>query len=434
MPARYQQEGNASEQCRLYNRVPVMSFKGRTVFYALLLSPSNSLYTERCTAAQVPNLIRGILNDEIFPDIVHGCERVLVCAPPCRQWLNLRRRYNPSTVILTIPPGHALTSDEYQNMVELAKVQMRFALNIEDLERLSVDFPELAAHVSYVLVDHNRRAEQMEVLDAFKQDAPGLKSIGYKKNSQTFSIADAVPYDLVMAVVTPAFYHYDPRPQWQHDILRTFAELFSEIYDIKDVTDMSVEYPVVGTAMKKLLSSQEILSFCQNGKLTQKDIRDLCCVALAFDLYCMSCRASLAHMLNRESSDIQMTEIGMEPFISALMRGKLVDLYASRPCDDYGNRQAFMAGLLSKTYIFLNDSYETVKDEFVLNAVSSYFSNDNTTLGKVIFFVRALSTQDHRKISDFMTKSEFNYSKDDIFTYYRTALIWTEAVRKALGI
>ena len=358
----------------------------------------------------------------------------MVCAPPCRSWLNLKRRYNPSQIVMALPLKYQLPAEEYQYLQDLEKSGMRFAIHLEDLEQLSTQFPELVGHVVYVLIDDEKRAEQMKVLESFKKKVPELRSIGYKKNDQTFTITDAVHYDLVRAVVKPALYHQDPRPQWQHDILRTFAELFSEIYDIKDITEMSQDYPVVGTAMKKLLSSTDLLSFCQNGKLTQKDIRDLCCVALAFDLYCMSCRASLAHMLNRDVSQIQMTEIGMEPFIYALMRGKLVDLYANRPCDDYGNRQAFMVGLLSKTYVFLNDTYDSVKDEFTLNAVASYFKTDNTTLGKVIFFVRALFNQDEKLITDFMSRSEFNYTKDDVFTYYRTALIWTEAVRRALGI
>ncbi|MBQ9273394.1 MAG: hypothetical protein IJ228_01155 [Succinivibrio sp.] len=429
--------GNARDKCCIYERVPLQDSGGTTRLYYMVLSPGHTLAGEPMSKAQLPNLLTKVLPTptmELFAP--RGKERVFIPSPLSQMWLRKPIRYDPKKIVLRLPDSCKLEEGDAKAMLELKKMGMQFAAQVGVLGDLSHD-PSLIAALDYILVDNHERQGLMTALNGLKQQNPNLKAVGFKAYGELFTREEASKYDLVLGMVEPIRLPYEARPAWQHVLLRTFAELFSGIYDLKDLGKLAGEYPIFGAAMKGLLSSKEVteLTIHSGGmmlsnvnKLTQKDMRDLLSVALGYCLLCLAdkyTRPAEAGEYNPLSTDLEM-------LLHGIIRGKMVEILAEKPCDDYDNRQAFMSGFLSLIHLYIHDKYAAVCDEFMLNAPASYFAFDNTTLGRVIRYVRALEQHDFETVNEISGKSGFGFTKEQVYAAYLRAVTWADALIKAI--
>ncbi len=432
-----------SKSC-LYYRLPVQDKNRVTAFYFADLAPGNTLGSEQCSRIQV----RSIIQDWLLPDKIHlisaNYPRVMVVAPPTLPWLRMARKYDPARIILCMPEMYLLNEDEEKNLQELHDMGMQVATSIYNLRNYP-DSNKVVACLDYALIDDSRKEELMPVYLKLKQVRPNIKSIGISNYGETVPQSMAANYDLVRGRVGSDLlpFTYQNRPEWQHNQLRAFAELFSGIYDIKDIGGYSVLYPVIGHCMKGLLSSKELRVIQQqfwggeqsgSERLAKNYMREYMSIAIGFSLYYMGEKLLLEKKTGKKQPDFTPSRMDLEPMVISLCLGKMVEALSKKPCDDYSIRQSFMTGFLSKSYLFLHCRSEDLADEFPLNAASSYFSSEITSLGKVISLCKAFSTKNFEAFNLINSGSDFSYTKEQIYEVYLQSLMWAEAVLRAIGV
>ncbi len=433
-------DNNPFFKCHFFNRIPVQTKTGRTAFFGLILCPGNSLASERCGKEQVKSLIRDILEPSMFKMYGHGFERALFVAPPANPFVRMSRHYDPKKMIICLPRSYRLEPDDVGNIKQLKLLGAQFAIFIDAMGDVG-SHQDLLACLDYVFIDNRNYEGLMTAFRGLKTTVPNLKSIGFKGYAEHFSAVEAARYDLIFGSVELPRLNFPTRPRWQHVMLRSTAELYSGFYDVKDLTMLSQEYPLIGKAMKGMLASSELLSFPSRfatrgsqGRITQKDMRDLLGVTVAFNLYCLSEKAAVENLIRKPLENFSPQTINTEDFGYALKFGKLVDLFAEKPCDDFGNRQAFLTGLVSCYFILAHDTYENMGREFTLTAPAQFFLNENSSLGRVIKFVRRLMWLDADGCNEMLNAGDFNYTKEQIFNNLSVAQKWTELVLLALKI
>lgn len=434
----YSAEPSARNRCCLYERLPLENAAGRTVMYYLSLSPGHTLGDEMVGADQTGDLLRNLLSAHNAPYLFYnGCERVVVQAAPTGDWLRYRSRIPEKHLIIKLPDSYKLKPGEDRLMTGLRRAGAQFAMTLGELGDLPKK-PELLACLDYVFVDHRHRSGLMTAFNGLKTVNKGLKSIGVRPPGEDFTLKDASFYDLVLGYVQPEVLEYKERPVWQHELIRTIAELFSGIYSLRGVSALARKYPEMGRAMYGILNSKKVIELTGKPnnmvtggqvRLSQKDVTSLMCVCVGYQMLCLAEQESFKrHGLSSRYS-VEGVELGY--FRRALTSGRLLESLAEQPCDDYESRHAFMVGFLLLLPEMIRDTPENIENEFMLTAVNSFHA-DTSTLGLVCNFIKELRRHDAAKINEFTTRSGLVITKEDYYRLYFRAMIWADEVIRAI--
>ncbi|MGN0908137.1 MAG: hypothetical protein ACI4NA_00830 [Succinivibrio sp.] len=434
----YSAEPSARNRCCLYERLPLENAAGRTVMYALSLSPGHTLGDEPVGADQTGDLLRNLLSPQNAPYLFfENCERVLVQAAPTGDWLRWRNRIPEKRLIIKLPDSYKLRPGEDRIMTGLRRAGAQFAMTLGELGDLPKK-PDLLACLDYVFVDHRHRSGLMTAFNGLKTANKGLKSIGVKPYGEDFTLQDASSYDLVLGYVQPEILSYKVRPVWQHELIRTIAELFSGIYSLRGVSSLSRKYPEMGRAMYGILNSKKVIeltgkpnNMVSGGqvRLSQKDVTSLMCVCVGYQMLCLAQQEACARRPAPSRFSPAAVELGY--FRRALIAGKLLESLAEQPCDDYESRHAFMVGFLLLLPEMIHDTRENVENEFMLTAVNSFHA-DTSTLGLVCSFMKEIRSHNSAKINEFTTRSGMVITKEDYYRLYFRAMVWADEVINAI--
>ena len=434
----YSAETSARNRCCLYERLPLENAAGRTVMYYLSLSPGHTLGDEPVGADQTGDLLRNLLSTHNAPYLFYdNCERVVVQAAPTGGWLRWRNRIPEKRLIIKLPDSYRLKPGEDRIMTGLRRAGAQFAMTLGELGDLPKK-PDLMACLDYVFVDHRHRSGLMTAFNGLRTANKNLKSIGVRPPGEDFTLKDASYYDLVLGYVQPEVLEHKERPVWQHELIRTIAELFSGIYSLRGVSALSRKYPEMGRAMYGILNSKKVIeltgkptNMVSGGqvRLSQKDVTSLMCVCVGYQMLCLAEKETFEkhNLAARYSPDL--VELGY--FRRALVTGKLLESLAEQPCDDYESRHAFMVGFLLLLPEMIHDTSENVENEFMLTAVNSFHA-DTSTLGLVCNFMKEIRRHNSAKINEFTTRSGLVITKEDYYRLYFRAMIWADEVTKAI--
>ncbi|MDD6317428.1 MAG: hypothetical protein PUA61_01105 [Succinatimonas hippei] len=429
---------SARNRCRLYERLPLENSEGRSVMYALSLSPGHTLGDESVGADQTADLLCNLLSVENSRYIfLNNCERVVVQAAPTGDWLRYRNRISEKRLIIKLPDSYKLKPGEDRIMTGLRRSGAQFAMTLGELGDLPKK-PELLSYLDYVFIDHRHRSGFLTALNGLKTSNPNLKSIGVKPRGEDFLLKEASYYDLVLGYVEHESIVYEKRPLWQHELIRTLAELFSGIYSLKGISALARKYPDMSRAMTGILNSKKVIeltgkpnNMVTNGqvRLSQKDVTSLMCVCVGYQLLCLAEKTALEAKGQGARYSGRNVELGY--FRRALITGKLLESLAEQPCDDYESRHAFMVGFLMLLPEMIRDSRENIENEFMLTAVNSFHS-DTTTLGLVCSLIKEIRSHNTEKINELITRSGLVLNKEDYYRLYYRSMIWADEVVNAL--
>lgn len=433
-----------SMQCKVFDRLAVQNPLGKTQFYCLELSAGNTFDFGFCRKENVQSLLREVLTVVNMKVLRGSYERIMIPSVPCSLWVKQARKYDPKTVIMWLENSLELTEEYKESLLRLYKQGMKFAVRVDAMGEIPTN-SEVLSCIDYVLVDAAKPQEYADILSSLKKNNKNLKTIGFKDTCSIFNFAinEASNFDYVLGMVQSDLIKYDGvRPKWQHDMLRLFAQLYSSFYDIKEVGEIVAQYPLMGTAMKKLMSSKALTvltlrsktknqMLAENQSLTQNDLRNYLVISVAFNLFTLT---------DKNISDINhhpfdMRNINYDPFIQALVFGKIVDFMGQELCDDISAPQAFISGFMRYCHVFLHDTEKATFSEFPLDAVSSCFKEGGgEQLGKII---RTLSLLFEHKVAEALElayEEGMELYKDKIYNYISQAYLWADTVLKALDI
>ncbi len=433
-----------SLQCKVFDRLAVQNPLGKTQFYCLELSAGNTFDFGFCRKENVQSLLREVLTVVNMKVLKGAYERIMIPSVPCSLWVKQARKYDPKTVIMWLENSLELTEEYKESLLRLYKLGMKFAVRVDAMGEIPDDKDVLSC-IDYLLVDVAKPQEYADIIDALKKSNRDLKTIGFKDTCSIFNFSsqEAKSFDYVLGMVQSEFIKYDGvRPKWQHDMLRLFAQLYSSFYDIKEVGEIVAQYPLMGTAMKKLMSSKPLTALtlrskaknqmlAENQSLTQNDLRNYLVISVAFNLFTLT---------DKKISDVNhlpfdMRHINYDPFIQALIFGKIVDFMGQDLCDDISAPQAFISGFMRYCHVFLHDTEKATFSEFPLEAVSScYKESGGEQLGKII---RTLSLLFEHKIADALALAYdegMDLYKEKIYNYISQSYQWADTVLKALDI
>lgn len=433
-----------SLQCKVFDRLAVQNSSGKTQFYCLELSAGNTFDFGFCRKENVQSLLREVLTVVNMKVLRGAYERIMIPSVPCALWVKQARKYDPKSVIMWLENSLELTEEYKESILRLYKLGMKFAVRVDAMGEIPGD-KEILSCIDYVLVDVSKTQEFVDIVTSLKKSNKNLKTIGFKDSCSIFNFTaqEAKRFDYVLGMVQSELIKYDGvRPKWQHDMLRLFAQLYSSFYDIKEVGEIVAQYPLMGTAMKKLMSSKALTTLtlrakaknqmlADNQALTQNDLRNYLVISVAFNLFTLTDKK--ISDLNHQPFD--MRQINYEPFIQALVFGKIVDFMGQELCDDISAPQSFISGFMRYCHVFLHDTEKATFSEFPLDAVSScYKESGGEQLGKII---RTLSLLFEHKIADALTLAYdegMELYKEKIYNYISQSLLWTDTVLKALDI
>ncbi len=429
-------------QCKVFDRIAVQNSDRMTQFYCLELSAGNTFEFGFCRKENVKSLLRDVLTLSNMKVLKGVYDYLMVPSVPSSLWVKNARKYDPRTIIMWLENSIELSEEYRESMERLYTQGMRFAARVDSLGEL-VDYPDLLKCVDYILVDSSKLEEHSLVIENLKKNNSNIKTIGYKESNSIFNFTseEASKFDFVLGAVQNYLIEYEGnRPKWQHDMLRLFAQLYSSLYDIKEVGSIVAQYPLMGTAMKKMMASRALnvltlryknVPNAENQSLTQNDLRNFLFISVAFNLFSLTDKK----ITDLKKIPFDMKKINFEPFIQALHFGKVIDLMAQELCDDIYAPQAFIAGFMRYCHIFLHDTEQASFSEFPLDAVtSSYRENGGEQLGKII---RVLSLLQEHKVPEGLSLAAdegIELVKDKIYGYIAQAYLWTDAVIKALEI
>ena len=222
-------------------------------------------------------------------------------------------------------------------------------------------------------------------------------------------------------------------------MLRTFAQLYSSIYDVKEIGVIVANYPLMALAMKGMVASKHLTNLTirknsstlgESQTLTQFDLRNFLAISVGYNLFTLTEKQSYEQKKIPFSSEF----INYEPFILALNFAKIVDLMAQDICDDITAPQAFIAGFLRFAHVFLHDTEEATFVEFPLDAVASCYTNGGGQLGSIIRILMLLFEHRINDAMDVANNAGLVLVKDRLYGYISHAMAWTDAVCCALNI
>ena len=222
-------------------------------------------------------------------------------------------------------------------------------------------------------------------------------------------------------------------------MLRTFAQLYSSIYDVKEIGVIVANYPLMALAMKGMVASKHLTNLTirknsstlgESQTLTQFDLRNFLAISVGYNLFTLTEKQSYEQKKIPFSSEF----INYEPFILALNFAKIVDLMAQDICDDITAPQAFIAGFLRFAHVFLHDTEEATFAEFPLDSVASCYTNGGGQLGSIIRILMLLFEHRINDAMDVANNAGLVLVKERLYGYISHAMAWTDAVCSALNI
>lgn len=433
---------NPSLQCKVFDRLAVQNKEGITQFYCLELSAGNTFDFGFCRKENVPSLIRDVLTIANVKVLRGAQESLMVPSVPSVMWIKQARKYDPSRIIMWLENSIEI-SEEYKDCIlRLRKMGMRFAIRVDAMGEIT-RYPEIEECLDFLLVDDEHGFEYLTVIESIKRTNPRIKTIGFKNHVNIFNFtkAECKNYDYVLGVVEIDLIKYDVlRPVWQHEMLRTFAQLYSSLYDVKEIGIIVAHYPLMAAAMKGMMSSKVLsvltirssnnVKLAENQALTQFDLRNFLAISVAYNLFTLTNK----QITDSRHEPFNVSKINYEPFIQALFFGKVVDLMAHDTCDDITAPQGFIAGLLRFAHVFLHDTSEGAFSEFPLDAVSTCYSNGGGQLGVIIRVFTMISEHKVDQALDAATEFGLDLTKEKVYGYIAHSLAWTDAVIRAIGI
>ncbi|MGN0916480.1 MAG: hypothetical protein ACI4NE_09055 [Succinivibrio sp.] len=430
-----------SMQCRVYDRIAVQNALGKTEFYCLELSAGNTFDFGFCRMENVPSLLRDVLSFNNLKILCGQHEQLMIPSIPTAMWVKHARKYDPSKIIMWIVNSLTLTEEFIETIPRLYNMGMRFAVRVDAMGDIASN-ENILKCIDYLVVDSDNSSEFMTVINQLRQKKSDFKTIGFKHYVKLFNFTqtEARNFDMVLGVVQQDSLRYEKeRPKWQHEMLRNFAQLYSSLYDIKEMGSIVVNYPLMGAAMKGMMGSKLLtnLTVRRNNSytladkpvLTQNDLRNYMGISIAYNLYVLT-EKQICEQLNR---DFSVENINFEPFINALQFAKIVEQLAFPRCDDVISPQAFLTGLLRYAEILLHDTHEATVQEFPLNAVVSNYS-DGAQLSYIISIMSLLYEHKIDDALDLASKTGINLVKEELYGYIFHSLCWTDAVLRAIGI
>lgn len=432
---------NPSLQCKVFDRLAVQNKDGITQFYCLELSAGNTFDFGFCRKENVPSLIRDVLTIANVKVLRGAQQALMVPSVPSVMWIKQARKYDPSRIIMWLENSIELTEEYKDCILRLRKMGMRFAIRVDAMGEIT-RIPEIEACLDFLLVDDENGFEYLTVIESLKRTNPKLKTIGFKRHVDIFNFtkAECKTYDYVLGVVEIDLIKYGAlRPVWQHEMLRTFAQLYSAIYDVKEIGIIVSHYPLMATAMKGMMSSKILAALtirtnnaklAENQALTQFDLRNFLAISVAYNLFTLTNK----QITDSRHEPFQVSKINYEPFIQALQFGKIVDLLAHDTCDDITAPQGFIAGFLRFAHVFLHDTPEASFSEFPLDAVSTCYSNGGGQLGVIIRVLTMITEHEVNQALDAATEFGLDLTKEKVYGYIAHSLAWTDAVIRAIGI
>ncbi len=430
-----------SLQCRVYDRIAVQDSKGKTHFYCLELSAGNTFDFGFCRKENVPSLLRDVMTMGSIRVLSGICDDLMVPTVPTVLWLKQARKYDPKHVIMWLENSIELTEEYKDTILRLRKMGMRFAVRVDAMGEIASN-DEILACIDYLMVDFERSAEFMTVIQSLRNKNPLLKTIAFKHHISIFSFnkEETRNFDYVLGTVNNFLLTYEnERPKWQHEMLRTFAQLYSSINDVKEIGVIVANYPLMALAMKGMVASKHLTNLTirknsstlgESQTLTQFDLRNFLAISVGYNLFTLTEKQSYEQKKIPFSSEF----INYEPFIQALNFAKIVDLMAQDICDDITAPQAFIAGFLRFAHVFLHDTEEATFAEFPLDAVVSCYTNGGGQLGSIIRILMLLFEHRINDAMDVANNAGLVLVKDRLYGYISHAMAWTDAVCCALNI
>lgn len=431
---------NPSLLCRVYDRIAVQNAEGQTAFYCLELSAGNTFNFGFCRKENVPSLLRDVFTFNNQRVLLGKAPALMIPTVPTSIWLKQVRKYDVSNVIMWLENSIELNPEYKETILKLRKMGMKFAIRVDAMGEVGSD-DEVLACIDYLLIDYATAAEFMSIVEQLKKRIPDVKTIGFKREMSvvSFNRTEAKNFDFVLGTVASDNYQYKmERPRWQHEMLRTFAQLFSSIYDYKEISSVVASYPLMSNAMKGMVASKHLANLtikkgsnlADKQGLTQLDIRNFLAIAVAFNLFVLSDK----QVCEQNKKPFSLDNVNYEPFIHSLYFGKLVDLFAQNLCDDITAPQAFIAGFLRFAQVMLHDTKEATFDEFPLNAITSCYSESGGQLAVIISVLLALTEHRIDDALNIASDAGVTLNKEDIYGYISHAMTWTDAVERAVGI
>lgn len=429
-----------SLQCRVYDRIAVQDRNGTTHFYCLELSAGNTFDFGFCRKENVPSLLRDVMTMGNIRVLSGICDDLMVPTVPTVLWLKQARKYDPKHVIMWLENSIELTEEYKDTILRLRKMGMRFAVRVDAMGEIASN-DEIFSCIDFLMVDYERSAEFMTVIQALKIKNPNFKTIAFKHHISIFSFTreETKNFDYVLGTVSNFLLSYENvRPKWQHEMLRTFAQLYSSIYDVKEIGSIVANYPLMALTMKGMVASKHLTSLTirknsttlgESQTLTQLDLRNYLAISVGFNLFTLSEKQAYDQKNIHFSSDL----VNYEPFIQALNFAKIVDLMGQDICDDINAQQAFIAGFLRFAHVFLHDTEDATFAEFPLDAVASCYSNGGQ-LGSIIRILMLLFEHRINDAMDVANNAGLVLVKERLYGYISYAMTWTDAVCCALNI
>ncbi len=431
-------------QCRVYSRIALQDHDSITRGYCLEFSAGNSFDFGFCRKENVPSLLRDILTVGNTRVLTENAEFLMLPTVPTGQWVKQVRKYDPTRVVMWLDNSIELNEEYVESIIKLRSLGMKFAIRVDAMGNIASNEDVLRC-LCYLLVDADKYEEYQPVIDSLKKQNPSLELIGYKQDNHivNFEKSEIKPYKYVLGIIQPDELTYENgiRPKWQHEMLRTFAQLYSSIYDIKEIGNIVSSNPFMGAAMKGLISSKHLTSLTLRGSnqasslsdtqgLSPNDLRNYMVISVAYNLFLKSEFEVMAKRGVKQDESL----VNYEPFIQALHFAKVVDFLAQDICDDVTVSQGFIAGFLRYSHLFLHDKYENVLKEFPLEAVCSIYQSGGGQLGGIIRIV--LDLFEHR-VDEAIEESNsigVSLSKEVLYSHISRSFTWTDAVLRAIGI
>ena len=429
-----------SMQCRIYDRIPVQDKNAKSYFYCLELSAGNTFDFGFCRKENVPSLLKDVLTIGTTRVVKGAYHDLMIPTVPSNLWVRQSRKYDPSHIIMWLENSIVLTEEYKDAITRLRRMGMRFAIRIDAMGDMAKT-PEMLNNLDYLLVDNSKASEFFTVIQGLRQKNPNLKSIGFKREVSIFSFtkAEAKNFDLVLGCVQNDLLKYETfRPKWQHEMLRTFAQLYSGIYDVKEVGNLVSHYPLMATATKGMMGSKPLtnLTIKRNNAatlnetpgLTQFDIRNYLAISVGYNLFTLTEK----QVCEQNHKEFDLNDVNYEPFGASILFGKIVDLMSQEGCDDVSAPLGFMTGFLRYAHVFLHDDEKRTFEEFPLSAVAECYNGGGGQLGTIIRFNKLMAEHKVDDALDFEGGQAI--AKEQFYSYISHAFAWTDAVIRAIGI